>query len=81
MINVLRKPISMALVCAAVLALPTAVSAKDVKLKTLDGTMTVTGHLQSYANGYYVIRTKLGTFRIQIDKSVCEGPGCPFVMT
>lgn len=76
-----RKTALAALVSAATLALPMSANAQDVKLKTLDGRMTVTGILQSYANGFYIIQTKLGTFRIEIDKSVCEGIGCPFTMT
>lgn len=51
-----------------------------VKIRSLDGTVTLTGELESFSDGVYIVKTKLGTFFIEVNKSTCEGPGCPFVM-
>lgn len=80
-LNALKTTALAVIVATAALAMPAAAGSDLVKVKTLDGLTTLTGKLRSYDSVHYVIETKLGTFKVEINASTCEGLACPFVMT
>lgn len=53
------------------------VSAQNVLLKSVDGTISVNGQLQGFEDGNYLIQTVLGPMTIASANIICEGEACP----
>ncbi|MBL4806757.1 MAG: substrate-binding domain-containing protein [Rhodobacteraceae bacterium] len=52
-------------------------SAEPVTLTALDGSISMSGDLISFEDGYFVIATSLGDWRIESAAVNCEGIACP----
>ncbi len=64
--------------CAAALAsLGSAAVSQEVRLSLPDGTLSLTGALQSFDGQDYLVATRIGLIRIPARDVVCEGDGCP----
>lgn len=74
----MRKPnLSLAgLAAIAALAFSPA-SAQEITLKSLDGTVSMTGELVEFDGITYRISMLIGEISIDAAQVVCEGPGCP----
>jgi phosphate transport system substrate-binding protein len=64
---------------AACLSIGTA-SAEDVTLKSLDGSVAMTGDLVSFDGETYVLKVSLGQFAIAASEVICEGEFCPQII-
>lgn len=53
------------------------VSAEQVTLNSLDGTVSMSGDLLSYDGETYLLGMLVGDISIDAAQVVCEGPGCP----
>lgn len=61
----------------ATLLIATPLHADEITLQGQGGSMTLTGELVEYTNGYYRIATALGEFNIDETTVECIGDGCP----
>ena len=59
------------------LCLPVALSAQDVELRSLDGSVTLEGDLLAYDGAYYQLNTVYGPLTVAAEGVRCAGPGCP----
>lgn len=68
-----------ALATAMTAVMPVAVSAQaqTVILSSKDGSVSITGDLLAYEDGFFNIKTSLGTMRIDASQMNCEGDACP----
>lgn len=55
--------------------------AKDVVLKSADGSINLAGDLLEFTDQFYVLRTSLGDLRVSAERVRCEGDGCPVFET
>ncbi len=76
-INPFGRKAATALVALAASALPIAVLADEVTLKSADGTVNIVGEFIDYTDNNYVIRTGLGDLRIAGSRVSCFGDACP----
>ncbi len=51
--------------------------AQTVILSSKDGSVSITGDLLAYEDGFFNIKTSLGTMRIDASQMNCEGDACP----
>ncbi len=56
---------------------PVVVPGSVVTLHGYDGSINVTGTLQDFADGRYVLKTALGELRLPASEVQCKGDGCP----
>ena len=56
-------------------------SAPMLTFSTRDGSVAVQGQLVEISNNQYVIATKLGELRFNVDDAICTGEGCPLNLT
>ncbi len=56
-------------------------SADQVTLRDVSGETALTGELLSYDGTLYTLRTSLGDLTLEASRSVCEGPGCPAILS
>ncbi|QHQ36934.1 phosphate ABC transporter substrate-binding/OmpA family protein [Algicella marina] len=69
-------------ICTGVLAgllSSASAQAEEVTLKTIDGTLTLTGDLLDFDGRVYKIQTLIGSLEIDVASVTCEGSGCPAV--
>ena len=59
----------------------TAASAEKVTLTERTGNMSIEGELLQYDGTTYVIRTSLGDLSLKASESICEGAGCPAILS
>lgn len=52
-------------------------AAEEVDLKSNDGSVNLRGELLGFEDGFYIIRTALGEFRMSSARVRCEGAACP----
>lgn len=71
------KPALSALALIAAVAFPTEAISSEVRLRSSDGSVDMSGELVDVLDGYYVIRTDLGDLRISTASVSCEGDACP----
>jgi phosphate transport system substrate-binding protein len=57
------------------------VSAQDVALESLDGSVRLEGTLRAYDGAYYQIESDYGPLTVAADGVRCAGPGCPDLTT
>lgn len=50
---------------------------QEVEIAQNDGTMVLKGELLSVENEIYTLKTSIGTFKIPVATSTCNGEGCP----
>ncbi len=51
--------------------------AQEITLTALDESISMSGQLVSYEDGFFTIATTLGNWRIEAKGILCEGEGCP----
>lgn len=75
----LRSAAFGALVAALTAVAPVTVhaQAQTVILSSKDGSVSITGELLAYEDGFFNIKTSLGTMRIDASQMNCEGDSCP----
>ncbi len=56
------------------------IQAQEITLKSLDGTVSMTGDLIEFDGISYRISMLIGEISIDASQVVCEGPGCPNLM-
>lgn len=66
-----------ALAALGAIALPSAAVAKEVTLKSSDGTVNIVGDFVAFEDNAYVVKTGLGELRISASRVRCEGAACP----
>lgn len=66
-----------AAVSAALFLCGAAASAQDVELTSRDGTLSLSGDLQSYDGEFYRVMTEYGLLTLDGQGVVCAGPACP----
>jgi phosphate transport system substrate-binding protein len=66
-----------AAVCAALFLFPLPVAAQDVTLTARDGTLQISGTMQSHDGEFYRVQTDFGLLTLDAQGVVCTGPGCP----
>lgn len=72
------KPKSLIVGLAAILSLTTSpLSAEQVTLNSLDGTVSMTGELLDYDGVTYMLGMLVGEISIDASQVECEGAGCP----
>ncbi|MFQ6546624.1 substrate-binding domain-containing protein [Aestuariibius sp. 2305UL40-4] len=72
------RALAMATAVAAGAAIPANAQDKPtIELRTPDGTISVTGELMEFADGYYVVRSNLGMLRLDSRSVDCIGVLCP----
>ncbi len=59
------------------IATPTTGIAKQVTLKSSDGTVNIVGDFVAFEENAYVVKTGLGELRISASRVRCEGDACP----
>lgn len=59
------------------LSMPVALSAQDVELRSLDGSVTLEGNLMAFDGAYYQLNSAYGPLTIAAEGVRCAGPGCP----
>ena len=59
------------------LSLPLTLSAQDVELRSLDGSVTLEGNLIAYDGAYYRLDSAYGPLTVSAEGVRCAGPGCP----
>ena len=69
--------LSAALAAACLLSATAGFSAENVRLKSPDGAIVVTGVILSHEDGAYVMQTSLGQMSIPADMVSCSGSACP----
>jgi len=62
-------------------ALPSFAIAKEVTLKSSDGTVNIVGDFVAFEENAYVVKTGLGELRISAARVRCEGDACPVFET
>lgn len=60
-----------------VMCWPVMSSAQEVSLKSLDGSVDISGELIEYQDNVYVIQSDFGAIRIAADAVECTGAACP----
>ena len=73
----LRSAAFGALATAVGAVVPMSAIAQNVVLTSKDGSVSITGELTSYDDGFYNIVTSLGTMRIDGSRMDCDGDACP----
>lgn len=58
-----------------------AVLANTITLRDVSGDTSVSGTLVSYDGQTYVLSTSLGEMTLEASRSVCEGAGCPAILS
>lgn len=53
------------------------VTAQDVELRSLDGSVELEGNLISYDGAFYRLETVYGALTVAAEGVTCAGPGCP----
>lgn len=72
----MRRTVCGAAICAAML-FSTGVRAQDVTLTSRDGSLSLTGILQSYDGEFFRIETSYGPLTVDGQAVTCDGPACP----
>jgi len=65
------------LVAAACMLGAGSAAAQDVNLSSEDGSITITGTLLGFEEGFYEVNTAVGTMRISAEHVTCTGDPCP----
>jgi len=77
----LCKPKSLAAGLIAILSLINSpLSAQQITLKSLDGTVAMTGDLLEYDGNTYLLGMLIGDISIDAGQVTCEGAGCPSLL-
>ena len=66
-----------ALAALFLLSLGFSASAQDVQLRSLDGTIELSGSLIGFDGEYYRVETVFGPLTVSAQGVTCRGPGCP----
>lgn len=68
------------LMAGTALAVPTLAGAQDIRLKSDDGVVNLSGTLLSFENNVFMIRTTIGDLRVRNEGVECFGESCPVVV-
>lgn len=69
--------IGLAAAAGLTLALAGPARAEFVTLRTLDGSVAITGQLAGFADGTYTLSTNIGMVKLSADLVACVGAACP----
>ena len=76
-----RKNVMASTIIAASIGLSVPAIAEIVTLSSTDGALTVSGNLVALEDGHYKIDTAIGMLSISVSDVVCDGDGCPVLVT